>query len=118
MPGAALAARTVLAFSGPDWMDEPRAVADHYDDDTLSIMVGSYATALGALALIWFAAGLSDALRRAERQDPRAATLCFGGGVSAGTLLLLGKSPSWNLWLYSKYLTIRKPNPSRMVAPM
>ena len=32
----------------------------------------------------------------------------------ARNVLVLGYRPSWNLWLYSKYLTVRKtsPNPS------
>src|SRR5215218_11120969 len=36
----------------------------------------------------------------------------------ARKLLVLGKSPSSNLWLYSKYLTTRKTPPSRIVPPM
>ena len=33
-------------------------------------------------------------------------------------VLVRGKYPWWNLAVYSKYLTVRKPNPHRMVMPM
>ena len=78
----------LIAEDAPDFVEEPREVADYYAGNTGRLIAGFYIGALANVFLIWFAGSLRSALRSAEGGEGRLAAVAFGGGVAAAVLFI------------------------------
>jgi hypothetical protein len=79
----------VLTSDSPDFLAEPREIADYYADDSGKVIGAAYIGLLGTVAYIVFVGVLRNRLRRAEGPEGRLSAIAFAGGVAAAAPLLM-----------------------------
>ena len=75
--------------SPDDFPGEVQQIVEYYTDGKDSIITGSWIAIVGVLFLFWFAGSLRERLGFAEGGAGRLASVAFGGGVAAATILLV-----------------------------
>ena len=75
-----------------DYLPPPEEIRAFYEDAPTRIQLGAYVIALSAFFLMWFVGSLRSALRSAEGGTGRLSAVTFGGGIAAGTVLIVGSA--------------------------
>lgn len=89
---ALVGALVLYPSDAPEFMDEPAAIASFYTENGTDVLPALVCYLLASTLLVWFAGSLRSHLRLAEGGTGRLATIAFGGGVAAATLLLASAS--------------------------
>lgn len=94
LAGVAYAVAVIVAMGA--WSDiiEPGQVAADkvklYIDNPDKVLLGGQLFGVAAFLLVWFGGALRSAVRAAEGDDDRLATVAFGGSVAGAACLLAG----------------------------
>jgi len=84
----------VVLYPGdaPDFVDEPAQIATFYKENGTDLLPSAICYLLGGFFLMWFVGTLRSHLSLAEGGTGRVASIAFGGGVAATSLLLASAS--------------------------
>lgn len=82
-----LGALVLYPGDAPDFVDEPAKIAAFYTENGTDLLPSGLAYLLGGFFLMWFVGTLRAHLSLAEGGTGRLASIAFGGGVAATTLL-------------------------------